>query len=359
MTRKQPKIDAIGFVSEVTHDHYRTKNWVLREWGPIIGPYAMFLYDLYSSSANKERGNSWFFPIRTISEFTFFSLPTINMNNWLLEICGLIHIDSGRRGYANEYTVLDPPRCNSETLKPIIKTLETPADVGIEWQRFKLRVLGRIHRWKPLRECGKVSQYRRGFDEVQKQNMFRNNDKQLVARLVETFKDNKPKLTGESAAKMVKQYGAEAIERQLEWLDLREIQDNPLRTLRAALKHDWAEPTPQVVEESWHGGELEPVEPKPVNGNKPPATEPETELQKQWAKVLDIVHIRMTQTTYDNWVKDTELVSIEGDVWMVLCPSEMVKDRLENRLATVMGQCAPKEVQLKFVVNEKSRITLM
>ena len=181
----------------------------------------------------------------------------------------------------------------------------------------------------------------------------------LVARLVAFFTNNNPKLSQNSAAKMIKQYGAEAIERQLEWLDLREIQDNPLRTLRAALKHDWTEPTPQVVEESWHGGELEPVEPKPVNGNKPPATEPETELQKQWAKVLDIVHIRMTQTTYDNWVKDTELVSIEGDVWMVLCPSEMVKDRLENRLATVMGQCAPKEVQLKFVVNEKSRITLM
>ena len=64
--RKQPKPDTLTTViTEVEEDHYRTKNWVAREWLPIIGLQAMALYNIYSASANRERGNKWFFSIRT------------------------------------------------------------------------------------------------------------------------------------------------------------------------------------------------------------------------------------------------------------------------------------------------------
>jgi len=42
--RKQPKPDTLTTViNEVEEDHDRTKNWVAREWLPIIGLQAMGL----------------------------------------------------------------------------------------------------------------------------------------------------------------------------------------------------------------------------------------------------------------------------------------------------------------------------
>ena len=375
--RKQPKTDMpISVVTEVEVDHYRIKNWIATEWSPIIGPHAVMLYNIYSAAANKERGNSWFFSLRTLKEFTYFGSSTINMNNWLLEACGLILIKSGNKFYANEYMILNPPHCTPELLKHIVTTLQAPTiDVGQNWQNFKQNAVNRINRWKILHECGKISQYCRDTLQAQEaageQDMFADNGSEsepttaepLEARLVTRFADNKPKLTEKGAVKMIKQYGSEAVEQQLEWLHLRDSAENPLRTFRASLKHDWAVPESAPEPETWHGGELDPVT-STNNGNQPPETEPatepvaepETELQKQWAKVLERVQESMTQTTYDGWLRNTTLERIEGNVWVVGCETSFVKDWLENRLIEVIRRTVQSvsgsEVELKFVVKE-------
>ncbi len=256
--RKQPKPDVLTVIDEVEHDHYRIKNWVAREWSPILGPHAMHLYNIYCASANRERGNKWFFSLRTIQEFTFFDTHTINMNNWLLELCGLIRINSGKDGYANEYIIVTPPHVTPETLKPIVATLKAETEVGKKWQAFKANVLERIMKWKPLHECGKTSQFKKGMNEAKTQpqaipvtnghaphaeSADLPSQAELVAYMTETLKDGQKPLSEAAAMKMIEQYGVEAVDRQLYWLENRET-DNPLRTLRAALKDNWNEPKP-------------------------------------------------------------------------------------------------------------------
>jgi replication initiation and membrane attachment protein DnaB len=75
-------------------------NWVIDEWFPIIGTHGMSLYDIYKRSANKERGNSWFFSLKTLNEYTGFAEDTIVMHNELLKACGLINIHIGTDGYS-------------------------------------------------------------------------------------------------------------------------------------------------------------------------------------------------------------------------------------------------------------------
>jgi len=254
--RKQPKPDTLTTVTtEVEEDHYRIKNWVAREWIPIIGIHAYTLYGIYSAAANKERGNKWYFSIRTLEEYTFLDKSTINMANWLLELCGLIRINSGADGYANEYVILDPPHATPETLAPIIATLKAESEVGQKWQVFKANTLARIMKWKPLHECGKASQFKKGMIEAKTPPPVTNghaphaasadlpNQAEVVAYMMETFKDGQKPLSEAAAIKMIEQYGLEAVDKQLSWLENRET-DNPLRTLRAALKDNWSEPKP-------------------------------------------------------------------------------------------------------------------
>jgi hypothetical protein len=255
--RTQPKLDQPTTVTtEIEEDHYRIKNWVAREWSPIIGSFALHLYNIYCSAANRELGNKWFFSVRTLEEFTLLNHNTINMNNWLLEICGLIRIDSGNEIYANEYVLLPPPHVTDETLKPIIATLKAEAKTGKNWQAFKANALARIMRYKPLHECGKVSQFKKIQLEAGQPPLFSTNGHaphaesadlpthdELVARLVRGFADAEPPLTEAAAIKMIEQYGIKAVKQQCDWVNYR-VTDNPLRTLRAALKGNWSEPKP-------------------------------------------------------------------------------------------------------------------
>jgi len=178
----------------------------------------------------------------------------------------------------------------------------------------------------------------------------------LVARLVAFFTNNNPKLSQSSAAKMIKQYGSEAVEQQLEWLHLRDSAENPLRTFRASLKHDWAVPESAPEPEAWHGDAVDPG----LNGNlSEPAIEPETELQKQWAEVLESLEMQMTQATFDGWLKATTLESMDSETWVVGCETSLVKDWLENRLATKIQRtvwlaAGSEDVDVKFIVRRRT-----
>jgi hypothetical protein len=249
--RKQPKPDVqTPVTTETEEDHHRIKNWVTKEWLPIIGIQAYGLYGIYSSAANRELGNKWFFSIRTLEEFTFMGKSTINMNNWLLEACGLIRVNAGNETYANEYVVLPPPHVTPEILKPIIDMLKDDADMGKNWRAFKANALERIMKWKPLHECGKVSQFKKTQLSLKSEPISNTNghhpalpsQSELVAALMDYFEPEK--LTEAAAMKMIEQYGVATVWQQFDWLEYRGNTDSPLRTLRAALKSNWSEPKP-------------------------------------------------------------------------------------------------------------------
>jgi len=379
MAHKQPKPEQLNLVStEIQSDFYQIKNWVTDEWSPILAGNGIWLYNIYSAAANKDRGNSWYFSLNMLVEFTGLGRPTISMCNWLLVVCGLIRIEAGRDGYANEYIICYPPRVTPEVLSQLLTVLETPADVGSRWQEHKKLVAKRIRNWKPRHECGKISQYKRSLIESQKkagqQDLFTStNDSKpepatepatdpdpLIQRLVARFAEAKPKLTPKGAKRMVEQYGAEAVTRQLDWLHLRDSAENPLRTLRASLKHDWAIPDSSPEPAAWPDDEFDSTpSTNDHQPTEPPAKSQNPELQKQWAEVLGQLQESMTQAMFEGWLRETELASIEGNMWTVACPNSFVKDWLENRLVKNISQAvrsvADSDVELKFVCNEKSK----
>jgi hypothetical protein len=122
-------------------------------------------------------------------------------------------------------------------------------------------------KWKPLHECGKASQFKKGMNEAKTQPPATNGHApqaddpalvshiELVLWLVNHFKNDESSLSEAAAIKMIEQYGLEAVVQQLRWLEGRET-DNPLRTLRAALKDDWSEPKPvgKAEPEPWFKG---------------------------------------------------------------------------------------------------------
>jgi len=177
-----------------------------------------------------------------------------------------------------------------------------------------------------------------------------------VAYMTETFHDGKKPLSEAAAMKMIEQYGIEAVERQISWLERRDT-DNPLRTLRAALKDDWSEPKPigQAKAEPFTPAEMAVMTARMNEANEPdPAPENRPHDDPLWQEVKERLRMQMTQATYDSWVRQTELVSMEGNRWLIQCDSTFAQECLEQRLngtltRTVNG-VAGHEVALKFIV---------
>ncbi len=76
--------------------------------------------------------------------------------------------------------------------------------------------------------------------------------------------------------------------------------------------------------------------------------------EQVWQQTLDQLALQMTRQTFDSWLKNSELVSIEDDRYEVAVASSFAKDWLEHRLyGTVqrtLAQVAGRELQLAFVV---------
>jgi hypothetical protein len=170
------------------------------------------------------------------------------------------------------------------------------------------------------------------------------------------FKDNK--LTEAAATKMITDYGEEAVKQQLAWLPHRAT-DMPLRTLRAALKGNWDEPKsvgkPEVQAEIMAAPpDLPPQAAPPLVETGHALPLPDDPL---WQEVKARLQMQLPQATYDNWVKQTELMQVEGNQWLIQCESTFAQDWLENRLngtlARTVASVAGQSVDLKFVVSAK------
>lgn len=157
------------------------------------------------------------------------------------------------------------------------------------------------------------------------------------------------------------QYGTDAVEQALAKAEQYNAK-NPVGYARSILQNDKKlsgnplyrsmknnpAPQPSVISE-----QIPTPNPSPLRreGNSP-AKSPE---QVTWAAVLDQVELHLNKSNYETWVRDCEVVRVDGRVWTVRAASKMARDMCQYRLHKIIKEMAGRvvgaDVQLNFVVS--------
>jgi len=145
-------------------NQYTTDNLIAREWLPIlrVGD-AFFFYSVYLSMANRETESSWG-SLRTQAEYLQCSVDLIVRGNRLLEICELVHIETGNQHTSNEYYILDPPPLTRELQERIQQRLDDIArqETSKNWQSWVNQVRKALDRHRALPDIWAERRARRG-----------------------------------------------------------------------------------------------------------------------------------------------------------------------------------------------------
>ena len=145
-------------------NQYTTDNVIAREWLPIlrVGD-AFFFYSVYLSMANRQTESSWG-SLRTQAEYLQCSVDLIVRGNKLLEICELVHIETGNQYTSNEYYILDPPPLTPELCARIRRRLEEIArqETSKNWQSWVKQVRKALDRHRALPDIWADRRARRG-----------------------------------------------------------------------------------------------------------------------------------------------------------------------------------------------------
>jgi len=260
MATSQKKNDHFDIVSEKESRFFIQENEIVTHYLPIIDGTGYALYGFYSQMANRKKDNTLFPSMALITAHLGYSRSTISHYNWLLEHCGLLWIEEGKNGSNNVYHMLPVNPITPELLAKLTQALQPIASDGKEWARFKASRLESVMAWQPLSAHFKAKPVARPTPATngqapQAESADLASQAEVVAYMTDTFKDGQKPLSEAAAMKMIEQYGLEAVDRQLSWLENRET-DNPLRTLRAALKDNWSEPKPvgKPEPEPWYNG---------------------------------------------------------------------------------------------------------
>ena len=85
--------------------------------------------------------------------------------------------------------------------------------------------------------------------------------------------------------------------------------------------------------------------------------------QQVWDIALGQLQLQMTRATFDTWVKDTSLISVEaGNEYIIETKNTFAKDWLEHRLLNTIERTLTNivdtNVTLKFVVNTHEKVTV-
>ena len=340
---------------------FQVKNEVMHEYVPLIGATGFLLYSFYKSMANRATGHIAFPGFGLIRQHLRFSDSTISHYNWLLEHCQLLQIVHGNQLTSNVYRLVKVKPVTDELRASLTQALQPLETDGKEWARFKANRLEAVKNWQPLRAHFKAKPTPPDPVAATDDQITADTSPQseLVAQLVEMFKENK--LTESAAEKMIADYGVAAVMQQLAWLPNRKT-DTPLKTLRAALKGNWNEPKPV-------GGHAQtetftPTEKAAMMANSQRQgmlclyeadSAPEiTSADSQWQEVKERLQMQLPQATFDSWVKQTQLVSITGNQWLIQCASTLAQELLENRLNGTLTRTASsvagQGVELRFIV---------
>jgi hypothetical protein len=354
---------------DVRHDmrdfgFYQTHNFIVDDYIPLIGTVGFTIYSLLVRRAMHDKMNTKLAQ-GIIREHLGIQKATVPIYILTLELCGLIYVNRKHRE-VSEMFILQPKRLFDPETREINQTaLAEIRERIINCQKYsslKKSLLSKIDEFQSLfqrldREEEKSTKYikitNNSPDNTKQPDLFINTNNyvttdmqgqtEFVAHLVERFKESK--LSEDAAIKLIEQYGLEAVRQQLTWLSNRET-DTPLRTLRAALKGKWTEPKsmPLKAESTFLN------EPSPAPTHNP--------LTADWQQIKERIKTQLTQAAFDTWVKQTELVQVEGNQWVVACESNFAKDwlteRLNGTLAKVASQVAGQEVMLFYIVKDNS-----
>jgi len=366
---KQPRAEFTKVVDHETEKFFQTKNEVMHEYAPIIGATGFMLYSFYKSMANRAVGNATWPGYKLIKAHLGFDDSTISCYNWLLEHCEILKIERSEQGNNdhNIYHLVTVNPITPELLTKLTEALQPQATDGQRWAKFKASRLEAVMAWQPLSAHFKAPRAtpkeaapaptNEPTPPAPSADLPRQT--KLVAYMTETFHDGKKPLSESAAMKMIEQYGIEAVERQISWLERRDS-DNPLRTLRAALKDDWCEPKPigQAKAEPFTPADRSAMALDVARMNEahePPAPAPESPPPDPlWQEVKERLQMQMTQATFDSCVRSTELVNMEGNQWVIQCESTFAQEWLVNRLNGTLtrtaNSVAGQEVTLQFIV---------
>jgi hypothetical protein len=137
---------------------------IAREWLPIlrVGD-AFFFYSVYLSMANRETESSWG-SLRTQAEYLQCSVDLIVRGNRLLEICELVHIETGNQHTSNEYYILEPPSLTPELKARIHQHLDDIAqqETSKNWLSWVAQVRKALDRHRTLPDIWADRRARRG-----------------------------------------------------------------------------------------------------------------------------------------------------------------------------------------------------
>ena len=74
-----------------------------------------------------------------------------------------------------------------------------------------------------------------------------------------------------------------------------------------------------------------------------------------WTAVQEELRYQLAKPSYETWVKNTSLQSLEGNTFRIAVPSKLAKDWLEDRFASLIQETLQAvtgtEVDIDFIVD--------
>jgi len=103
-------------------------------------------------------------------------------------------------------------------------------------------------------------------------------------------------------------------------------------------------------------------EPSLLTTRSPGPSQSNHSAEQLWEIALGQLQLQMTRATFESWVKDTHIVSQNGDMLVVGTKSDFAKDWLENRLYTTVSRTVTnilgRSVTVSFVVDPDNGTSL-
>ncbi len=347
---------------------YTTDNVIAREWLPIlrVGD-AFFFYSVYLSMANRETESSWG-SLRTMAQYLQCGVDLVIRGNRLLEICELIHIETGNQHVTNEYYILDPPSLTDDLktrilerlddiehqessqnwqswVKQVRKAIQDYQSLPDIWAQRRANKGGRPARVRPTENpacepqtgfqkggCGTqagwlwdtsrvvVSHKQGGCEPQTEQEQLTsktNTENKREGSLPDVVLWIRARCRALGIATTVLQvllekYKPEQLKQQLEWLPARHPRD-PAGMWVRAVQENWSCPLQFDAEQSaevWAQWEKE-QDTASVNesiAEDEPADTSLVRLNQVWEQALQELEMQMTRATFDRWLRGSRVV---------------------------------------------------
>ena len=347
-------------------NQYTTDNVIAREWLPIlrVGD-ALFFYSVYLSMANRETESSWS-SLRTLSRFLQCGIDLIVRGNKLLEICELVHIETGNHRTSNEYYILDPPALTPDLKERIQHRLEDilSQETSKNWQAWARQVQKALKRHRSLPDIWAERRAKRGgrpITTVRPENPARDSQagfspkgareshtglawptisphvshdpsareprskqvKQTSYHEQERKKKGDPSLflfrsrcsalalSPQIQDLLLREYALPHLLQQLDWLPFRSARD-PAAMLVSAVRGDWDAPASYEeteAQEIWQQWMQDEQDLPPAPAGEQPHTQVDQDgaahdsrAHEVWTHALQELQLQMTRAAFDTWL---------------------------------------------------------